>query len=758
MPVLLLVSESEDVIQRITAMAESAVKECAVITVCSCADAVEKVLASRPDMVLVDTDLPGDGSSGLCGQLKRTPLTKDIPFILLTGARADTRARISALHSGVDGFLPKSCDEPECAVMIRTMARLKRAAEIIRRDDSIIQKGSAALRESKSRLAQIVNGSSIPTFVIDRNHRITHWNMACENLTGVSHSDEMGSKKQWLAFYASEKPVLADFIIDNASEDDIKRHYGGKCRKSSVISGAYEAEGFFPDLGGSGKWLFFTASPISDEDGRVVGAIETLQDITERKQAEEALRESEARLSQIVYGSSIATFVIDRNHCITHWNKACESLTRVTEKQVLGTKKQWIAFYASKKPVMADLIVDNASPDTISSYYEGRARKSAAIQGAYEVEAFFPDLGNGGRWIFITASPIKDARGVISGSIETMQDVTERKMAEEMLRSELAGLEHELRERHTFQNIIGKSGKMQELYSLIENLADTETTVLITGESGTGKEMVAKALHYSGSRARKTLVMLNCSALTETLLESELFGHVKGAFTGALRDKVGRFQLADGGTILLDEIGDISPRIQLKLLRVLQEKEFERVGDASPQKVNVRVIAATNCDLRAKVQSGEFREDLYYRLKVVEIHMPPLRERLEDIPLLAEHFFRVFREKTGKNISDVDAEVMQLFMCYPWPGNVRELEHAMEHAFILCQSKTIRPECLPPEIREYSGIQADASNVSESSERANLVLALSRSGWNKAKAARLMGISRPTLYSLIRKHSIRSPE
>ncbi len=212
----------------------------------------------------------------------------------------------------------------------------------------------------------------------------------------------------------------------------------------------------------------------------------------------------------------------------------------------------------------------------------------------------------------------------------------------------LYNLERELKERHRFHHIIGKSKKMQEIYRLLENLVGTETTVLITGESGTGKELVAKALHHEGTRAGNAMVTINCSALTENLLESELFGHVKGAFTGAVKDKAGRFQMADGGTIFLDEIGEVSPRLQLKLLRFLQEKEFEKVGDYKTRKVDVQVITATNRDLQAKIKQGEFREDLYYRLKVVEVALPPLRERREDIPLLFNHFKTLFNTKPKK--------------------------------------------------------------------------------------------------------------
>ena len=277
----------------------------------------------------------------------------------------------------------------------------------------------------------------------------------------------------------------------------------------------------------------------------------------------------------------------------------------------------------------------------------------------------------------------------------------------------LRDLERELRERHQFQNIIGRSKKMQDTYRLLEDLANLETTVLITGESGTGKELVARALHYSGQRAFKPFVTVSCSALAESLLESELFGHVRGAFTGAIRDKQGRFQAANGGTILLDEIGDISPLIQLKLLRVLQEKEIERVGESTPQKVDVRVIACTNKDLKEKVRRGEFRQDLYYRLKVVEVSLPPLRDRLEDLPLLVDHFCHSFNERFKKNIEGISNEVLGKFMDYPWPGNVRELEHVMEHAFVLCHGGVITLEHLPSEISDYE--RNDGSERSEES-------------------------------------------
>ncbi len=499
--------------------------------------------------------------------------------------------------------------------------------------------------------------------------------------------------------------------------------------------------------------------PFLPEEKKLIHAITALVGrIIERKQASQELRDNKNILSQIIYANSIPTFVIDNDHKVSHWNTACENLTGIPADQIIGTNMQWKAFYKEPKPVMADIMLDSHSEEALLKFYGDKGRKSATIDGACEAEDFFSDLGERGKWLFFTASPIINSRGIITGAIETLQDVTERKIAEEALRSEVAYLEQTLKERSYFQSIIGKSSKMQEIYNLLENLADTDTTVLITGSSGTGKELVARAIHYSGIRSKHPMITINCSALSENLLESELFGHVKGAFTGAIKDKKGRFELADNGTIFLDEIGDISPRIQLKLLRVLQEKEFERVGDAEPQKVDVRVITATNHNLKEKVLNREFREDLYYRLKVVEVHIPSLQKRKEDIPLLTNHFFNLFKKSLKKSIKNIDSSVMKIFMEYPWPGNIRELEHAIEHAVILCHGKTILPGHLPSEITEHLHPEtspADKENPSDQTEA--VIEALNQTDWNKAKTCRLLGISRPKLYRLITKYNIKKP-
>jgi PAS domain S-box-containing protein len=347
------------------------------------------------------------------------------------------------------------------------------------------------------------------------------------------------------------------------------------------------------------------------------------------------------------------------------------------------------------------------------------------------------------RVIDLSAYPLFGRQKLFAGGVMVLRDETR-----------LAELEEKLQERRQFHRLVGESAKMLKVFDLIEVLADVETTVLITGESGTGKELAAQALHDHGGRSHNPLVKVNCSALPESLLESELFGHVKGAFTDAFQNKVGRFQKADGGTIFLDEIGDLSPKIQMLLLRVLQQKEFEPVGDSTTVKVDVRVIASTNSPLGDKVKRGAFREDLYYRLNVVELPLPPLRERREDIPLLVNHFFKMFNRKFGKKIEALSSDVEKLFGKHPWPGNVRQLEHALEHAFVLCRQNIITTEHLPPDLMADCTSKAILTPRIPEDEPQKVLQALEKTAWNKAKAARLLAINRKTLYRKITKYKL----
>ncbi|MBF0191004.1 MAG: sigma 54-interacting transcriptional regulator [Magnetococcales bacterium] len=351
--------------------------------------------------------------------------------------------------------------------------------------------------------------------------------------------------------------------------------------------------------------------------------------------------------------------------------------------------------------------------------------------------------------VSVTATPMRTRQGELLGGVMAVHDETP-----------LVTLEKRLARQSRFHRLIGGSVAMREIYQLVDNLADLETTVLILGESGTGKELVAEAIHTQGRRRERPLVKVNCVALSETLLESELFGHVRGSFTGALKDRVGRFQEADGGTLFLDEIGDISQAMQLRLLRVLQHKQIERVGDNRTLPVDVRIVAATNQDLRAKVEEGVFREDLYYRLKVVEIEVPPLRARTEDIPLLVNHFVDQFNTRFDRRIPGVAPEAMSALMDHLWPGNIRELEHAVEHAFVVCRGEeAIALEHLPRELRTVSGVakpllpKVSPRQLPES-EQTMIRAALVACNWRREVAAKRLGMSRSTLFRKMRQWGI----
>jgi len=319
----------------------------------------------------------------------------------------------------------------------------------------------------------------------------------------------------------------------------------------------------------------------------------------------------------------------------------------------------------------------------------------------------------------------------------------------------LVKLETLLGERRSFGNIIGRSNPMQRVYTLIEQFADTDSTVLITGETGTGKELVMEAIHSGSTRSESPLIKVNCAALAENILESELFGHVKGAFTGADKDKAGRFQMAHGGSIFLDEIGEIPLSLQAKLLRVLENKEFEQVGDAGTVQADVRIIAATNVDLEERVRQGAFREDVYYRLSVFTIHLPPLRERIVDIPLLVKYFISSGIRCDGKRFLCVSDEVLDIFRRYSWPGNVRELKNTLEYACAICPGGDIGKAHLPPKF--ISTVEEEISKTNQFtplSEKEAIINALNQTRWHKTKAARLLGISRSTFYRKLKEYGV----
>jgi two-component system response regulator HydG len=451
--------------------------------------------------------------------------------------------------------------------------------------------------------------------------------------------------------------------------------------------------------------------------------IQTIQNLLEDE------KEQNRRNMEAIFRSvNDAIITLDKNMRVTAANDAIRNICSLEPQEIVGK------------------IFSKVNTNCVKSCHKALKDILGTGQTIREYRLECNHILHSNQVVSISSSPLRDRAKKIIGTVLVIRDI-----------SRVTAMEGELRERYNLHNILGKSHQMQGIFRLMTELMNTDTTVLITGETGTGKELVARALHYGGLRATSPLVIVNCSALAENLLESELFGHVKGAFTGAQKDRVGRFQAANRGTIFLDEVGDISLKLQLKLLRAIQERTFERVGDSRTCQVDVRVIAATNCNLKNKVSLGEFREDLYYRLKVLEITLPPLRERREDIPLLINHFIKLFNKTYKKNIGGISQEALKVFMTYPWPGNVRELQHAIEHAFVLCNGSTISLKHLPNEPQEFSSqevrIVAERPKVS-SLQSAEILQALLKTGWNKAKAARMLGISRPTLYQLIQLHNL----
>lgn len=421
-----------------------------------------------------------------------------------------------------------------------------------------------------------------------------------------------------------------------------------------------------------------------------------------------------------------AIITVDRKLNILDYNRAAEDICGLPgNKEAIG------------KPY--ETFIDSCSGKCFETLKETMSKRQPAERGRFECNR----QHGPNRVVSVVTYPLFDRLKKFNGCVVVMRDETR-----------VSELESDLDERQQFQNIIGKSTKLQKIYSFIEALANTQTAVLITGENGTGKGMVAESLHYHKKDTKKPFVVVNCAAISDNLLESELFGHVKGAYTGAVSDRIGRFQKADGGTIFLDEIGDISNTMQLRLLRVIQDKEFERLGDSTSIKVDVRVIAATNQDLRKKVRTGKFREDLYHRLKVVELHVPALRDRREDIPLLVDHFIEKLNKRHDKNVKSLSTDVHKIFVEYKWPGNIRELQHTLEYAFILCDKSILTIDNLPHDFEVPVSAGPNLKVEKDQNVRRAIVEALEKTDWNKAKAARLLGMGRTTLYMKIEEYNI----
>ncbi|MGA1825480.1 MAG: sigma 54-interacting transcriptional regulator [bacterium] len=579
------------------------------------------------------------------------------------------------------------------------------------------------IKESEERLRAIIESiGSDRIVIIDKKLTISWANkLALEesgDIIGESYYDI------YLPTQKSNKP----FFIQKTFEDK-KVHFSEE----------------YIQLGGKTNWFLSSSSPIIGIDDEVEAVVVTAKNITKLKRLEIEIKESKHLLDKIMENMNDGIRVIDSKYNICFMN------TNLIKKFGNQVGKKCYKIFG-----------DGSSPCQfceMSALIEKNKESFSLIQG-----------DNTNRLIEISASIIKSDKDEQS-VIEVLRDITERKELEDRLHKSEERRAKELMERYRFGNIIGKSPSMQKIYDLIEVVAQSKTSVLLQGDTGTGKELIARAIHYNSPFREKPFVELCCSVLSENLLESELFGHVRGAFTGAIKDKIGRFEMANGGTILLDEIGEISPSVQVKLLRVLQEREFIPVGGGKPVKVDLRIIAATNKDLKKAVERGEFREDLYYRLNVVLINIPSLKERKEDIPFLARHFLEKFKKIFNKNIKVISPQTLDCLLQYDWPGNIRQLENAIEHACVKCDSEIIIASNLPEEILagnimdnnkdvKTKQVIDTVDDVPDRNLRGievhELVKVLEETDWNIAKTAKILGIGRATVYRKISKYNLKS--
>jgi PAS domain S-box-containing protein len=471
--------------------------------------------------------------------------------------------------------------------------------------------------------------------------------------------------------------------------------------------------------------------------------VQLKKEITERKRAEAAHKESETRLSRILESAMDAIITINDRRIVMLFNDAAEKVFLCSSADAIG------------KPL--DRYLSPAFQNLLTIYARESANRRAAHSQRWAPDGLTAIRSNGEPFpVEATLSQVEVAGERLFTII--LRDINDRQRAEaelSKLQLENVYLQEEIKSEHNFGELIGASPAMKVVFENIKKVADTDATVLITGETGTGKELIAHAIHNESSRKNSALIKVNCAALPAGLIESELFGHEKGAFTGAIARKKGRFELADGGTIFLDEVGELRLETQVKLLRVLQEHEFERVGGTHPVKVNVRVLAATNRNLQAAVQHGEFRADLYYRLNIFPIHVPALRDRVEDLPLLANYLIKQLSRRMGKRVEGINLRAVDALLSYRWPGNVRELSNLLERAVILCDGRQLQSEHIGLTMQRAES-EADFRTL-EDAERNHILRALKKtngvlSGPNGA--ARLLGMNRSTLWSRMRKLGI----
>lgn len=595
------------------------------------------------------------------------------------------------------------------------------------RDITVRRRAEVALRESERLLrmhVEDVQGYAI--FMLDPEGRVSSWNAGAERLKGYPAEEIMG--RHFSQFY---------------SPQDIESGKPSRALTTAATDERFQEEGWRVRKNGSRFWASVTITALRDPSGKLLGFSKITRDLTERKRAEESLRKSEAQLRAIFEHSPDAIIGVDPRGTILEVNAQVETFFGYNRSELIG------------EPV--EILVPERLRDKHPKYrddYQHAARTRPMGVGL----ELFGLRKNGTEFpVDIMLSPIDTPEGKMVLSV--IRDLSEKKRAQEELERrdrEKQYLEEELYTEHRFEDIIGESPVLKRVLKQVEIVAATDVTVLILGETGTGKDLIARAIHQLSSRSGHSLVKLNCAAIPTGLLESELFGHEKGSFTGAIAQTIGRLELAHQGSFFLDEVGELPLELQPKILRALQEKEFERVGGTRTIPVDVRLIAATNRDLGQMVKDHQFRGDLYYRLRVFPIVLPPLRERREDIPLLVRYFVSKHARSMDRRIETIPPDTMKALVHWEWPGNIRELENFVERSVILTKGSTLRAPI--SELEMPPGTASEDTNTSlESVERDHILRVLRETkgviaGPNGA-AARL-GVKRTTLNSKLKKLGI----
>ena len=669
--------------------------------VSSGAEAIQKAEEIGPDLVLMDVMLEGDMDGIEAAEAIRKRF--GIPVVYLT-AHSDEITLERAKITEPFGYILKPFDGRELRTTIE-MVLYKHKME-------------RKLKENEEWLSTTLRSIGDAVIATDIKGCVTLMNPIAEKLTGWGQEEARG------------KGLVEVFNIVNERTHKPAENPLKKALEEGVV-GSLANNTMLVARDGTVIPIDDSAAPIKDDKGSIVGVVIVFRDIAKRRRAEARLAEMFAEIEKsrddmltILNQLRVGTAQTDKDGCVTFLSRVAERLLGKKQEEVLG--KQWEHVFPFRGEDKARL---RAMYEHLP---EQRTKASAHVETA----------GGQHYWMEIE---IQDDPHHSQRKIFVFYDV-----------SEVHDLRRLLDEKAQFHDLVGKSKPMQLVYQQIRDLAEVDSIVLIEGETGTGKELVARAVHFLSRRKDKPFIPVNCAGLTESLLGSQLFGHKRGAFTGAVSDHKGVFEAANGGTIFLDEIGDIPMNVQTSLLRVLQEREITRLGESEPRKIDLRVIVATQHDLSEEVEKGRFRADLLYRIRVARIQLPPLTERREDIPLLVGYFLGQARAATGKSyVEDVSSEAIDVLLDYHWPGNLRELKNVIEFAVIRCKGSAIQVEDLAPEILDLD-YSHSLSGSDERDERQSLLDALERARGNRTVAARLLGIGRTTLYRRLAELGIKS--